>query len=61
MKYFAWQSATLRHDIGCFQGGLVEAHPVPGRALKIEPHRKGPAGLRQALWEDLRATQAQRS
>ena len=29
--------------------------------LKIEPHRKGPAGLRQALWEDLRAIQAQRS
>ena len=29
--------------------------------LKIEPHRKGPAGLRQALWEDLRAIQAQHS
>ena len=29
--------------------------------IKIEPHRNGPADLRQALWEDLRAMQAQRS
>ena len=30
-------------------------------AIKIEPHRMGPTGLRQALWDDLKTLQGQRA
>ncbi len=29
-------------------------------AIKIEPHRQGPTGLRQALWQDLKSLQERR-
>ena len=30
-------------------------------AIKIEPHRMGPMGLRQSLWDDLKSLQGQRA